>query len=138
MEELLSPTVESLENQEYTVTLIAKNGCRVQTAFRVKVDEERNLFVPNVFLPGTDGEHAAFTLYTGPGMVREILVLKIFDRWGNEIFSREHFEPNIPTLGWQGDFRGKPMEPAVFVWWAQLIWADGKQSIYQGDVTVVR
>ena len=118
--------------------LIAQNGCRTLTTFRLIVNEKRNLFVPNVFVPDTGGEYAAFTLYTSPGMVREILVLKIFDRWGNEIFSREHFEPNIPTLGWQGDFRGKSMDPAVFVWWAQVIWADGEKSIYQGDVTIVR
>jgi hypothetical protein len=136
--DLLNPTVTGFEDQEYRVTVIAGNGCQDQTVFRVKVEEKRNLFVPNVFSPDSDGDHTGFTLYSGPGMIREILTLKIFDRWGNEIFTREHFEPGIPALGWHGDFRGNPMNPAVFVWWAQVVWADGMQSIYKGDVTVVR
>ena len=136
---LLNPTVSGIEDQRYTVTVFTKNGCQAQTDIRIKVNAERHLFAPNVILPDNPvGDNGSFTLFTKPGALKEILVLKIFDRWGNEVFSKEHFEPNIPPLGWNGDFKGSAMNPAVFVWWAEVQWADGAKSIYKGDVTVVR
>jgi hypothetical protein len=103
------------------------------------VDTKRGLYAPNVIRPeDEDGNNAAFTLFTRPGSLKEILVLKVYDRWGDELFSREHFEPDNLQLGWQGDFRGQPMNPAVFVWWAEVEWLDGQRTILSGDVTVVR
>ena len=137
--QLLRPTVEGIDDRVYTVTLIARNGCEAQAPFQVKVNTGRALFPPNVILQdATNLDNSAFTLYTKPGAVQEILMLKIFDRWGSEVFSREHFEPNIPSLGWNGDYKGKPLNPAVFVWWAKVSWADGTESIHKGDVTVLR
>lgn len=135
----LHPKVHGIGTQQYTVTLITDQGCETSATFRLNVDTERNIFAPNVIWPeGSNVDNSAFTLFTRPGSLREILVLNIYDRWGTLLFTREHFEPDNPRLGWQGDFRGEPMNPAVFVWWAEVEWTDGKRTILKGDVTVVR
>ncbi|MBK7936137.1 MAG: hypothetical protein IPJ82_03270 [Lewinellaceae bacterium] len=139
IQQLLRPTILGIENQQFTVTIITKQGCEAQATFRVDVDTKRSLYAPNVIWPeDPNGDNSAFTLFTRPGSLREILVLKIFDRWGDELFSREHFEPDNLKLGWQGDYRGQPMNPGVFVWWAEVEWVDGKRTEMKGDVTVVR
>ncbi|MDX1910094.1 MAG: gliding motility-associated C-terminal domain-containing protein [Saprospiraceae bacterium] len=135
----LNPVLSGTSTQTYTVTLRTENGCETSAVFRLQVDEQRGLYAPNVIWPESpDGVNNAFTLFTRPGSLKEILILKIYDRWGDELFSREHFPADDLNLGWNGDFRGQPMNPAVFVWWAEVEWKDGKRSIYKGDVTVVR
>ena len=139
IQQLLNPTIKGLENQEYTVSLVTTEGCATTASFRLLVKTQRDLYAPNVIWPdGPTGNNAAFTLFTRPGSLDEILELQIYDRWGNQVFQREHFQPDIPQLGWAGDFRNKPMNPAVFVWRAKVESADGTHSILKGDVTVVR
>jgi hypothetical protein len=139
LEDLLHPTVLGIDNQQYSVILSTELGCTTEATFRLNVDTQKGLYAPNVIWPeDPNGDNTAFTLFTKPGSLREILILKVYDRWGNELFSREHFESDNLELGWHGDFRGLPMNPAVFVWWAEVEWVDGQRSIFKGDVTVVR
>ena len=62
----------------------------------------------------------------------------MFDRWGNALYSMEDFLPNSPTIGWDGRFKGQPMNPGVFVWVAEIEFIDGQRESYKGDVTIVR
>jgi hypothetical protein len=48
------------------------------------------------------------------------------------------FQPNDPTLGWNGTFRGDDMNPGVFVWYMEVEFIDGVVELYKGDVTLLR
>jgi hypothetical protein len=67
--------------------------------------------------------------------VREFL---IFDRWGEKVFEDYDFLPNDPQHGWAGMFKGKPMDPAVFVYKAEIEYVDGAVEVFYGDATLVR
>lgn len=95
------------------------------------------VFIPNVFSPDDDGLNDFFTLFTNEDG-REIRHLNIYDRWGDHVFERHHFVPNDERLGWDGTFRGKPVPPGVFAWWAEVEFVDGRVLWFEGDVTVVR
>ena len=76
LQDLLQPSVQGIENQTYTVTLITNQGCEVQAAFRTSVATEKGLYAPNIIWPeDPDGGNSAFTLVTRPGSLREILIL---------------------------------------------------------------
>ena len=62
----------------------------------------------------------------------------VLNRWGEAVFERSNFQPNDPTLGWNGKFRGKPMNPAVFTYFAEIEFSDGEIILYKGDVTLVK
>ncbi len=57
---------------------------------------------------------------------------------GNQVFENQDFKPNDEAAGWHGNFRGEPMNPAVFVWWATVELVDGQRVFLSGDVTLVR
>ena len=78
-----------------------------------------------------------FTIYAGDG-VKQINVLRIFDRWGELVYEGYNFPPNDPLFGWDGIFRGEPMNPAVFAYYTIVDFIDGKQRLYKGDVTLAR
>jgi gliding motility-associated-like protein len=85
-----------------------------------------------------DGDNAAFTLFAQDVSVAIIHKLQIFDRWGNNVFENRDFRPNDLRSGWDGTFRGEPVNPAVFVWYAEVELVDGRNILLKGDVTVVR
>ena len=47
-----------------------------------------------------------------------------------------YIQPNDITVGWDGFFRGKLMNPAVFVYFAEIEFKDGVKIIYKGDVAL--
>jgi gliding motility-associated-like protein len=103
----------------------------------VRIDPDCAVYVPNAFLPDDDGRNDFF--YPGAGVcVRAVRVLRVYDRWGELVFERRDFQPNVESLGWDGRFNGKLLTPGVFVWTMELEFLDGRTKSYQGDVTLIK
>ena len=73
------------------------------------------IYMPNSFSPNDDGINDCYQGYLAADLEVESFVLKIFDRWGDMMF-----ETNNPADCWDGVFRGKSMQPAVFAWYMEL------------------
>lgn len=121
-----------LARQLLTLTVIDENGCRETDQILVRVDKTRHVYVPNIFSPSSN-ENGLFTIYGGQDVVK-IRSFQVFDRWGEPVFEQLDFLPNDPTTGWNGAWKGEKMGPAVFVWWAEVLFLDGVSKIYKGDV----
>lgn len=87
--------------------------------------------------PNGDGLNDGFTLFGNPTL-ESIEALAIFDRWGEQVFYQENFEPGKPELGWNGLLNGTEMNPAVFAWVASVRFVDGEVRTLSGDVTLIR
>ncbi len=137
--EQLSPLAMPFSTTQYTVTIITEEGCRAVARTVIKVDRNIDIYAPNIIWPeDPDGQNAAFTLFTRQGSVNQILSLQVYDRWGEQLFVNKNFLPDDPQVGWPGDFKGEPVNPGVFVWWAEVELVDGQKILMKGDVTVVR
>ncbi len=137
--QLLNPTAEPYHSTQYTVRIITKEGCQSEARTIVKVDREVDIYAPNIIRPDDpDGNNATFLLFARDESVALIKKLQIFDRWGSMIFANQDFRPNDESAGWHGDYRGEPVNPAVFVWWAEVELVDGRELLVKGDVTVFR
>lgn len=131
-----APWAKPLRPTAYTLVITDLNGCTAEGRVLVRVDRSRDLYAPNVFSPNGDGRNDRFLLY-GRG-VAEVESLRLFDRWGTQVFERKNFQPNDETLGWDGNFRGQAVNPAVYVWQAVVRFVDGESEVFSGDVTVLR
>ncbi len=129
--------VKPLETTIYSVTVTDQNGCRAEDRIIVQVDRRPAIFIPNVFSPDNRGDNDRFTIYGGSGLVR-IKTLQIFERWGNMVFERKDFSPNDPALGWDGNLDGRPLNAAVYVYYAEVEFTDGKTEVYTGDLVLMR
>jgi gliding motility-associated-like protein len=125
------------EDTEINVMAIDTNGCMGSARLLLEIDNEIHIYIPNVFSPNGDGANDHFTLFTNEE-VKEIVELQIFDRWGNNVFIKENFPPNEPMLGWNGTFKEKEMNPAVFAYMATVRDSRDQLHHYKGDVTLVR
>lgn len=132
-----NPIVSPLENTEYTVLIQDENGCHDEASVFVRIRKQVNVFIPNAISPNHDGINDEFTVYTDDEVVL-VRSMRIFDRWGGLVFSRENFTPNDPKLGWNGRFKEQELNPAVFIYYIELELKDGKTKLYKGDFTLIR
>lgn len=129
--------VSPVNTTTYQVTVVNEDGCVAFDLVTIRVIKDRPVYAPNVFSPNNDGVNDGFTLFGGPGLSR-IEKLQIFSRWGSLVFEARDILPNDPALGWDGTFLGKPVDPGVFVFLAEVEFVDGAVEPIKGDVTVVR
>ena len=135
----LSIQVRPTENTLYSVEIQDVNGCLLDDSLWVFVKEKTNgWYAPNAFKPGDGGPNSGFTLFVDGDRIAGILRLEIYNRWGEQVFSRQDVTPNIPDLGWDGEMNGKMLDPGVFVWQAELLLSDGTTTWVSGEVTLLR
>lgn len=122
----------------YSVTVIdTVTLCQATDELTVVVDRTPRVYVPNIFSPNDDGANDEFYIQGGTDIVN-IRSLRIFGRQGQLIYEQENLLPNSSADAWDGYFRGKPLNPDVFVYVAELEFFDGRLEIVRGDVTLVR
>jgi gliding motility-associated-like protein len=121
----------------YTVEITDINGCKATDQVNITLNKEDQVYIANAFSPNGDGDNDVFFIQAGQAVV-EIEYLQILDRWGNLVFSQDRFQPNDPNFGWNGNFRGMPMNPAVFVWVAKVNYLDGTSELRKGDLILIR
>jgi gliding motility-associated-like protein len=134
----LDPTLTAIYTNNFTVTATAYAGnCIAIDQLLVSVDSDFEIFVPNVFSPNNDNINDFVSAFGGKA-VKRIVEFEIFDRWGELIFHKGDFPLNIPTLGWDGTFKNKLMNPGVFVYKLQVELINGELRYQTGDITLVR
>jgi len=133
----LIQSLQPLNSARYQLTVLTASGCSATEEFVVNVKKERAVYVPNAFSPNQDGNNDFFIIYGGPEVTR-VKNIRIFNRWGALVFSDENFPTDDPSHGWNGMFKGKPVNPGVFVYQFEIEFVDGYTKTYKGDVTIMR
>lgn len=126
-----------LTTTNFTLEVVTENGCADRAFVLVRVDTRLNIYAPNVFSPDQTNNNW-FTLFADPEIDLDIKTLQVYSRWGEQVFVRNNFKPNIPELGWNGKHQGESLNPAVFVWYAVLVAPDGSEVVLKGDVLLNR
>lgn len=123
-------------NTNYEVSVTSLSGCTATDQVNITVTKERGIYIPNVFSPNGDGINDRFYIM-GKGFA-EILILNIYDRWGNLVFAQNSGPINDSTTGWDGLFQGKNAQSAVYHYYAKLVYLDLVEESFVGDLTLVR
>ena len=125
---IFDPAVAGIGLHDLVVSAGTGN-CTAQAFWTLRVVND--WYVPNAFSPNGDGINDMFLVY-GPQI--EDGTLTVYDRWGEQIFQTQ--QPL--TTGWDGTFKGEPMNPAVFVWVLQVNNGSDLTLIEKGEVTLIR
>jgi gliding motility-associated-like protein len=95
-----------------------------------------NIFIPNTFSPNGDNINDIF-YPRGRGLFK-IRSMKIFNRWGEVMFSKADLAPNDAFSGWDGTFNGKKLNSDVYVYTIEVV-CDNNQIIpLKGNITLLR
>ncbi len=113
------------------------NGCATEDEVTIYVNKKRQIFIPNAFSPNGDGDNDILFIQAGQNVAR-IRDFKIFDRWGGIVFQAGNFLPNDPAFGWDGRYSGQFLNAAVFVYFVEIEYIDGRTEKLKGDITMMR
>ncbi|MCS6818609.1 MAG: gliding motility-associated C-terminal domain-containing protein, partial [Chitinophagales bacterium] len=125
-----NPILYAYAGNTYTLTIRYRNNCFAQSTVRIKVLNNEELYVPNVFSPNKDGFNDRFEVF-GKGI--KDFNLKIFNRWGEKIF-----ETNNQYDSWDGTYKGVLQEPGVYTYVLIVTYLDNKEINRKGTVTLIR
>jgi len=103
-----------------TVTVFIDENC----------SESPVVFIPNIFTPNLDGNNDV--LYVRSEHIKE-LNFSIYNRWGEKVFESQN-----KNEGWDGNYKGQPCSPDVYVYHVAIVFEDGTEESRKGNVTLVR
>ena len=130
----------SITAEGYTriiVRAISKDGCIDRDTAFIRISVNQEILIPSAFTPNQDFKNDWFYVL-GNKNVATISRMAVFNRWGEMVFERKQFPPNIPDLGWDGKYKGKDAALATYVYYVAVEFIDGSKKDYKGTVVLVR
>lgn len=118
---------------DYTVALLVTNdlGCTDTISRVICVENRVVMYVPNIFSPNHDGANDEFAI-VAYGI--DQLEWGIYTRWGEEVFHGTSLADS-----WDGTFRGKDLDPGVFLVWIRYTDQEtGEKGERKTNLTLVR
>ncbi len=108
------------------------SGC--SSSETIRVSKDCYVDIPNVFTPNGDGTNDYF--FPRPYLSRGIstLRLEIWNRWGIPVFQTTE----LYGRGWDGKQNGMEQGAGVYIYRLQVIYRDGKEETFNGNITLLR
>jgi gliding motility-associated-like protein len=100
------------------------------------VCDNSQIFIPTVFTPNGDGQNDVF--YPRGKGVSLVKTFKIYNRWGEMVFTASNFQLNDENSAWNGQFKGDVARPDVYVYIMEALCDTGEPMFIKGDVTIIR
>lgn len=88
------------------------------------------VYIPNAFSPNGDNQNDI--LFVRGSLITE-MQFQIFNRWGECVF-----ESNDIADGWNGTWRGRDCESAVFTYVFRARLVDGSDVNRKGNISLIR
>lgn len=121
----------------YTVEVSNRYGCKAKDDVTIHIlCNQAAVFMPNAFTPNFDGQNDR--IYPKGKGVKEIIYLRIYDRWGNLVFENTHFQINVPAAGWDGSKNNQKSLAGSYVYFMETVCENGEKFTFKGSILLVR
>ena len=132
-----SATVKPNVDIQYKIAVANAGGCTAEALVNIFVIcDGANVYIPNTFSPNGDGNNEVF-FPRGTGLF-SIKNIKIFNRWGEQVFERYNFKANNESAGWDGTFKGQKLMPDVYVYIMDIQCENNAILTYKGNVALIK
>jgi gliding motility-associated-like protein len=132
-----SPSAQPDATTAYSVIVFSSFGCSAKDEVIVNVlCDQSQLFIPNTFSPNGDGENDVF--YPRGVGLNVVESFRIYNRWGELIFERRNIQLNDAAVAWDGTYKGKTLNPDVFVYVVEGLCNGGNHLVWKGDISLIR
>ena len=110
------------------------NGCKDTLRKTIEVKGAYNVWIPSSFTPNFDKINDVFIPVFSPyGIDTKHYEFTIFNRWGSLLFNTSNV-----NVGWDGTFKGEPVNEGVYVFTLKFKDADGVIYDKIGHVTLLK
>ena len=125
-----NPIAAPSQTTTYCVLVSDTNNCTDTACVTISVINCGDLFVPTAFSPNNDNINDVLLIQAN--CVQQ-LDFKIYDRWGNKVFQSANVND-----GWDGTYKGKAMDAAVFVYYVSATLFSGEPLNRKGNISLIR
>ena len=126
-----NPIATITKNIDYSVEATTAFGCSVKDTLHIDVYKEIEIFVPSAFTPNNDNKNDL--LKPIPRGIKKLNYFKIYNRFGNLIFSSSNF-----SVGWDGKINGSLQNSGSFIWLSEGIDVKGNIIFRKGIFTLLQ
>jgi len=116
----------------YSVNVTDSNGCESNKNIEILTEEcgDKAVYLPSAFSPNNDGINDI--LYVrGTGI--SAIELLIYNRFGDVVFKSDNI-----NNGWDGTFREKALNNAVFMVNLNTVFYDGEKKQFFGNISLIK
>jgi hypothetical protein len=113
----------------FTITLTATTpgtDCLGAISKTINVKFQGDVFLPNAFIPGSSNPELKMYKAKGTGMKE--WHMQIFNNFGEMVWESTKLDNNgAPSEGWDGTFKGIPVQQGVYVWQITATFINGDE-----------
>ena len=134
-------TVTCLPAKTVNIETTASNseGCTDTIQIAVIVSKKQTYILPNIISPLSQNENSKFTISTYKSAVSNIVMIEIFDRYGNVVYKDQNrVVDDHPFVLWDGLFEGHVCESGVYPYIIKILLLDGTIESITGDLTIIK
>ena len=128
--------VQKAPTMRYTVVAINEEGCEADDHVLLTYSEDcpdGDLLTANFITPNNDGANDFFEVRYNNAFL-DISLVRIFNRWGELVFESR----DVVNDKWDGTFRGRLVNPGVYVFYLEGDCVLGEHYLITGNITVIR
>ena len=129
--------IKPFDSQNFGLTAIDEFGCTQTANAQITVRRNNLYFTPEAFSPNNDKTNDVYQIYGGKTVV-SIDNMKIFDRWGEQMYEIDRIYPASEQMGWDGRINGREALPDVYAFFATITYIDGRKELVKGSFILVR
>jgi gliding motility-associated-like protein len=130
-----SPTASPNETTLYCVQTtdgVCTNSACVTVSVESLCEGDKGLYLPNAFSPNNDGNNDVFCVQGTNRCITDFSMM-IYDRWGEKLF-----ESSDISFCWDGTYKGKVLNPDVYIYYVKAKDQYQKDLIKKGNVTLIK
>jgi gliding motility-associated-like protein len=128
-----SPVSTPDETITYIVT-VSDGECAATGSVTIRVVDfvcgPPSIYIPNTFTPNRDNQNEK--MFVRANNI-DTLYFVIYDRWGEKMF-----ETTSLNQGWDGTFKGKELDPDVYVYYLEATCEGGSTYFEEGNISLIR
>jgi gliding motility-associated-like protein len=134
----INPSGTALLSTQYTVNVTSTDGCKASDSVLIRVQcSDKNIYVPNAFSPNNDGLNDYF--YPLTRGYKTINQFTVYNRWGQKVFDKKNFTPNVMLLGWDGKYKNQLLNDTQgLVWYIEATCDLGQRVTKKGTVVLLK
>lgn len=137
-----TPTVTAVITADtwFYLTVTDLNGCQSTDSILIEIiseEDSADIFIPSAFSPNGDGiNDRLFVMTTIDGV--SINYFRIYNRWGQMVYSVENVPANSRQNGWNGLFKSEPSPMDNYIYVAEATLPNGRKIMKKGGVLLIR
>jgi gliding motility-associated-like protein len=132
-----NPILTAKDNITYRLRVQNEGGCAAEDAFSVFVTCDKSIiFIPNTFSPNNDGMNDRF--YPRGNGINTISYMRVFNRWGELVYSKRGLSANDASAGWDGMYKGTKSPMGVYTYAIEIVCQNSQLLKFVGNLTLIQ